>query len=125
MSTPFNPHAAAGAFVSRRVAIVFLCASVTELLRATQTLSAQTAAATVTIDNFTFSPEALNVAAGTTVTWLNRDDIPHTVVAKDRTFRSKALDTEDSYSLTFAKAGTFDYFCSLHPHMTGRIIVTA
>jgi len=77
----------------------------------------------VTIDNFTFSPKELTVAVGTTVKWVNHDDIPHTVVEKNTTFRSKALDTDDSYSFTFASAGTFDYFCGLHPHMVGKVIV--
>lgn len=79
---------------------------------------------TIRIDNFTFSPAALSVPAGTTVTWVNGDDIPHSVVAVDKSFRSKALDTGDSYSQTLSKPGTFDYFCGLHPHMTGRITVT-
>ena len=77
----------------------------------------------VVIDNFTFGPPELTVAAGTTVKWVNHDDIPHNVVNKDKAFRSKALDTDDSYSFTFATAGTFDYFCGLHPHMQGKIIV--
>jgi amicyanin len=77
----------------------------------------------VTIDNFTFTAPELTIAAGTTVKWVNHDDIPHNVVNKDKLFRSKALDTDDSYSFTFASAGTFDYFCGLHPKMLGKIIV--
>jgi len=77
----------------------------------------------VVIDNFTFGPPELTVAVGTTVKWVNHDDIPHNVVNKDKVFRSKALDTDDSFSFTFASAGTFDYFCGLHPHMQGKIIV--
>jgi len=77
----------------------------------------------VTIDNFTFSPKELTVAVGTTVKFVNHDDIPHTVVEKKLSFRSKALDTDDAYSYTFATAGSFDYFCGLHPHMVGKIIV--
>ena len=77
----------------------------------------------VTIDNFTFSPKELTVAVGTTVKFVNHDDIPHTVVEKNLSFRSKALDTDDTYSYTFASAGSFDYFCGLHPHMVGKIIV--
>jgi plastocyanin len=84
---------------------------------------AQNANAKVTIDNFTFAPAALTVSLGTTVTWINHDDIPHTVVEKNKVFRSKALDTDDSYSFTFTQAGTYDYFCGLHPHMVGKIIV--
>lgn len=78
---------------------------------------------TVRIDNFTFGPEAVTVAPGTEVTWINGDDIPHTVVAQDKSFRSKTLDTEDSYKHVFNAAGEYPYFCSLHPHMTGKIVV--
>jgi plastocyanin len=77
---------------------------------------------TVTIDNFTFSPAELTVRIGTTVTWKNHDDIPHTVVSAGR-FKSKVLDTDDSYIFTFTSAGDYKYFCSLHPHMTGVIKV--
>ena len=77
----------------------------------------------VTIDNFTFSPAELTVPPGTTVTWVNHDDIPHTVVEENKSFRSKALDTDDTFSFTFMKPGDFTYFCSLHPHMTGKITV--
>ena len=82
-------------------------------------------AAAVTIGNFTFKAPVVTVKAGTTVTWTNGDDIPHTVVSKDGVFRSKVLDTGDHFSFTFAKAGQFGYFCSLHPHMPGTIIVKA
>jgi plastocyanin len=79
---------------------------------------------TVKIDNFTFTPDKLTVKAGTTVKWTNVDDIPHTVASATRgQFKSKALDTDDSFSFTFKEAGTFDYFCSLHPHMTASIKV--
>ena len=76
----------------------------------------------VTIDNFTFNPPELKVKVGDTVTWTNRDDIPHLVVSAGK-FRSKALDTDNSFSFTFASAGDYPYFCSLHPHMTGMIKV--
>src|SRR6202045_1507686 len=76
----------------------------------------------VTIDNFTFAPAALTVKVGTTVTWTNHDDIPHTIVSAGK-FRSKTLDTDDSFSFTFTAAGDYKYFCSLHPHMTGTIKV--
>lgn len=76
----------------------------------------------VTIDNFTFNPAELKVKVGDTVTWTNRDDIPHAVVSAGK-FRSKALDTDDSFSFTFATAGDYKYFCSLHPQMTGMIKV--
>jgi plastocyanin len=89
------------------------------------TKAAAPPAAAVTIGNFTFKAPILTVKPGTTVTWTNGDDIPHTVVAKDGLFRSKVLDTGDRFSFTFAKPGNFGYFCSLHPHMTGTIIVKA
>ena len=76
----------------------------------------------IMIDNFTFEPAQLTVKVGTTVTWKNRDDIPHTIVSAGK-FRSKTLDTDDSYSFTFASVGDYKYFCSLHPHMTGMIKV--
>ena len=79
----------------------------------------------VSIDNFTFGPQTLTVKAGTTVTWTNKDDIPHTVAAVNKEFRSKALDTDDAYTFTFTTPGTYAYFCSLHPHMTGTIVVEA
>ena len=79
----------------------------------------------VKIDNFSFGPASLTVAVGTTVTWTNRDDIPHTVVSTDdaKMFKSKVLDTDDKFSFTFTKAGTYPYFCSIHPKMTGKVIV--
>jgi plastocyanin len=79
----------------------------------------------VKIDNFTFGPAALTVPVGTTVTWTNKDDIPHTVVSTDdpKAFKSKVLDTDDKFSFTFSKAGTYPYFCSIHPKMTGKVIV--
>jgi len=83
----------------------------------------QAAAVAVKIDNFKFGPEDLTVAVGTTVTWTNRDDIPHTVVSTTGMFKSKVLDTDEKFSFTFTKAGTYDYFCSVHPKMTGKVIV--
>ena len=82
-------------------------------------------AAAVEIGNFTFKKPVLTVKAGTTVTWTNGDDIPHTIVSRDGIFKSKVLDSGDKYSFTFAKAGQFGYYCSIHPHMTGTIIVKA
>jgi plastocyanin len=81
--------------------------------------------AEVTIDNFTFSPMQLTVVAGTRVTWTNRDDIPHTIARRDdpRAMRSPPLDTEESFAYTFVKPGTYHYFCSLHPHMQGTVVV--
>lgn len=84
---------------------------------------AQAASAEVKIDNFSFGPAALTVSVGTTVTWTNRDDIPHTVVSTDKVFKSKVLDTDEKFSFTFTKAGSYDYFCSIHPKMTGKVVV--
>ena len=77
----------------------------------------------ITIDNFTFNPATITIEPGTTVHWVNRDDIPHMVVAKSLAFKSQALDTDDSFSRQFHEVGVIDYFCSLHPHMTGKVIV--
>jgi plastocyanin len=89
--------------------------------------SAQQKASTmeVKIDNFSFGPVALTVPVGTTVTWTNRGDIPHTAVSTDdpKTFKSKVLDTDEKFSFTFSKVGTYPYFCSIHPKMTGKVIV--
>lgn len=77
----------------------------------------------VKIDNFTFTPPTVTVAVGTPVKWVNHDDIPHTVVSDDKSFKSKALDTDDAFSFTFTKPGTYTYFCSIHPKMTGKVVV--
>ena len=79
--------------------------------------------AEVKIDNFNFMPGDLTVAAGTTVTWVNHDDVPHTVRSTDGAIKSKALDTDDKFSMTFDKPGTYEYFCSIHPKMTAKVIV--
>jgi plastocyanin len=81
--------------------------------------------ATVKITDFAFSPLALTVSAGTTVTWTNEDDAPHTVDATTRAFKSGVLDTDQRFAFTFMTPGTFKYFCALHPHMTGTIVVEA
>jgi amicyanin len=85
--------------------------------------NANAADAQVKIANFTFEPPVLTVKVGTTVTWVNDDDIPHLVSEKDGKFRSSALDTDATFSQTFKDAGTIEYFCVLHPHMTGKIVV--
>jgi plastocyanin len=81
------------------------------------------AKAEVKIDNFTFGPATVTVDKGSTVIWINRDDIPHTVVSSDKVFKSKVLDTDEQFSFTFAQAGTYPYFCSIHPKMTGTVVV--
>jgi len=81
------------------------------------------AATGVTIDNFSFSPTPVTVPVGTTLTWTNHDDVPHTVVSDDPKFKSKALDTDEKFSFTFTEPGTYSYFCSIHPKMVAKVIV--
>ena len=107
----------------RTVLAVFVAGAV--LACAVAPSMARNDAVSVTIDNFVFGPDRLVIKAGTTVNWSNRDDIPHTVASKDRLFKSKVLDTDESYSFTFTTPGEYTYFCSLHPHMTGTIVVEA
>ena len=121
-----------GAGFARRIMTLVICGLVMACampgaLRAAEAhaITANAEASVVKIDNFTFSPATLTIALGTSVTWTNDDDIPHTVVAKDKGFRSKPLDTGDQFSFTFATPGEYAYFCSLHPHMVGKIIVRA
>ena len=92
------------------------------LLAAGPAVAADTA---VKIGNFVFTPQNLTVKAGTTVTWTNEDDIPHTVTSSTGAFRSKPLDTDHTFSFTFTTPGSYKYFCALHPHMTGTIVVEA
>ena len=84
---------------------------------------ATASAPVVSISNFTFAPATLTVPVGGQVTWVNDDDTPHTVVAVDHAFRSRAMDTDERYVFTFTKPGVYSYFCSLHPHMVGKIVV--
>ena len=79
--------------------------------------------ADVTIDNFSFTPPTITVKVGTRITWTNRDDIPHTVVSEDLSFRSKTLDTDQTFTFTPTKPGTYAYSCSIHPKMTGKVVV--
>jgi plastocyanin len=79
--------------------------------------------AAVKIDNFVFGPQTLTVPVGTTVTWTNSDDIPHTSVSTDGVFKSKVLDTDEKFSYKFDKAGTYPYYCTIHPKMTGKVVV--
>jgi plastocyanin len=86
--------------------------------------AAPSAESRVAVDNFTFNPDVITVPVGTKIVWENSDDIPHSIVETQGKFHSPALDTEDKYGFTFATAGTFEYFCGLHPHMTGKVVVT-
>jgi plastocyanin len=83
----------------------------------------QAAVTKITIDNFSFTPGDVTVPTGTTITWVNHDDVPHTVVSTDKKFKSKALDTDDTFSFTFTQAGTYEYYCSVHPKMTAKVTV--
>ena len=89
-----------------------------------KSIAAGPPAVEVKIDNFSFAPATLTVKAGTQITWTNADDIPHTVVSDDHaTFKSKVLDTDEKFSFTASKPGTYSYFCSIHPKMTGKVVV--
>jgi plastocyanin len=85
--------------------------------------TSQPATAQIKVDNFSFGPTTLTVAVGTTITWTNRDGMPHTIVGAEKVFMSKLLDTNEKFSFTFDKAGTYPYFCSIHPEMTGSVVV--
>ena len=111
--------------LSFKAAVLLSCALLMAVVAdEARAVPAPTAAA-VTIGNFTFKNQVITVKAGTTITWTNADDIPHTVVSSTGAFKSKVLDSGDKYSFTFAKPGQFGYYCSLHPHMTGTVIVKA
>ena len=126
-STIINP-----ALRLRRIALLFGTVGLTALLAAAlpeltaagvAAVTAAASAATVDIDNFAFTPAALTITAGTTVTWKNEDDSPHRIGDKNGTFKSAALDTDDSFSHTFAAPGEYRYICTIHPYMVGKIIV--
>jgi plastocyanin len=102
------------------IAIVLLLAGSPSVAASDQSSAAN---AEVKIDNFSFGPQTVTVPVGATVTWTNRDDIPHTVVSTDGLFNSKVRDTDEKFSYTFAKAGTYPYYCSVHPKMTGKVVV--
>jgi plastocyanin len=114
-----------GPWIAVLFAVIFavLCAVFASSFAPAQPVNDDAKSATVTIDNFSFSPDVLTIKTGTKVTFVNHDDIPHSVVAVDKSFRSKVLDADDSYAFTFNTPGDFNYFCSLHPHMTGKIVV--
>ena len=109
------------------IAATVLGAAVGSLLGASVLFArAEGSTSMVSIDNFSFGPQTLTVKAGTTVTWTNRDDIPHGIASSNNAFKkSGALDTDESYSFTFTAPGTYQYFCYLHPHMVGSIVVEA
>lgn len=105
------------------VAVVAGAVMVVGTGKAKATDQSSSGSAEVKIDNFSFGPSSLTVAVGTEVTWINRDDIPHTIVSTDGVFKSKVRDTDEKFSYKFTKAGTYSYYCSIHPKMTGKIVV--
>jgi plastocyanin len=111
-------------FCTALAATVFM-ALATTLFAGVAVSPAGAAETAVKISNFTFGPRQVTVPAGTTVVWTNEDDIPHTVTSTTRAFSSPPLDTDQTFSFTFTTPGTYGYFCALHPHMTGTIVVTA
>ncbi len=111
------------AFARARAALVALPLATSLAVASMGAASVEAADLAVRIDNFTFTPDTAEIAVGTTVTWTNGDDIPHTVAEVARRFKSKAMDSGDTYSFTFTAPGTYEYFCSLHPHMKAKIVV--
>jgi plastocyanin len=103
------------------IAMLLLVAGSSRVTASDQPSAANAAA--VKIDNFVFGPQAITVPVGTTVTWTNSDDIPHTAVSTDGVFKSKVMDTDEKFSYRFTKAGTYSYYCSVHPKMTGQVVV--
>jgi plastocyanin len=110
----------AGAAAAVMMALLLLFGGSPRVAASDQPSGAQAA---VKIDNFVFGPQTITVPVGTTVTWTNSDDIPHTTVSTDGMFKSKVMDTDEKFSYTFTKAGTYSYFCSVHPKMTGKVVV--
>ena len=110
----------AGVVMPVMIAMLLLFAGSTRVTASNQPSATSVA---VKIDNFVFGPQAITVPIGTTVTWTNSDDIPHTAVSTDGTFKSKVMDTDEKFSYTFTKAGTYSYYCSVHPKMTGQVVV--
>ena len=110
----------AGVVMPVIIAMLLLVAGSSRVTASDQPSAANAA---VKIDNFVFGPQTITVPVGTTVTWTNSDDIPHTAVSTDGVFKSKVMDTDEKYSYTFTKAGTYPYYCSVHPKMTGKVVV--
>jgi plastocyanin len=113
----------ANPLVSMGLASLLVAAMPETLFAGDTAVQAGAQSAAIQIDNFHYTPPSLVVEPGTTVTWTNADDSPHTVREKDGKFKSAALDTDDTFSQTFAAPGEYEYFCSIHPYMTGKIVV--
>ncbi len=112
-------------FLSGLVVALPMALAAVLILHPTRAKSEDTKASSmeVRVDNFTFGPDTLTVPVNSTVTWVNKDDVPHVITSNDGLFKSKALDTDDKYSYTFSKAGTYSYYCSIHPKMVGKVVV--
>ena len=110
----------AGVVMPVMIVMLLLVAGSSRLRASDQPSTANVA---IKIDNFVFGPQAITVPVGTTVTWTNSDDIPHTAVSTDGVFKSKVMDTNEKFSYTFTKSGTYPYYCSVHPKMTGQVVV--
>ena len=108
-----------------RVVAIALAVGVFATATALPAALAHAAETEVKIDNFAFAPQRVVVNSGTTVTWINEDDIPHTIASSTKLFKSNPLDTKDKFTFTFTTPGAYEYLCSLHPHMTGTIVVEA
>ncbi|HEV2698036.1 MAG TPA: cupredoxin family copper-binding protein [Terriglobales bacterium] len=103
--------------------VLVLALSAVVVLNPTRAKAGEASALEVRVDNFTFGPETLTVPVNSTVTWVNKDDIPHVIASTNGVFKSKALDTDQKFSYSFTKAGTYAYYCSIHPKMVGKIVV--
>jgi plastocyanin len=111
----------AGVLMPVMIAILLLSAGSSRVTATDQPSAANGAA--VKIDNFAFGPQAITVPVGTTVTWTNSDDTPHTAASTAGVFKSKVMDTDEKFSYTFTNAGTYPYYCTIHPKMTGQVVV--
>jgi len=126
--TPGNGRSPAGASLLLAILVISVGSALGSFVAFATTLPVPVATpstAEISIEDFAFTPAAISVEPGTTVKWLNRDEVPHTVVATSLAFRSNALDADESYEHQINEVGVINYFCSLHPHMTGKIIVRA
>jgi len=110
-------------FALASIGVIVFAVFATLLTPARARSEAAGSATEIKVDNFTFAPETLNVPVNGTVTWVNKDDVPHVIASNDGLFKSKGLDTDDHYSYTFTKPGTYSYYCSIHPKMVGKIVV--
>ena len=112
-----------GSVVCEYVRVMMIGMAISVVMLTAPPAAAAEATVKIIIDGYSFMPATTIIEPGTLVEWVNRDDSPHTVVAQSLAFRSKALDSNDRFSHRFFEPAVFDYFCSLHPHMTGKIIV--